>query len=148
MLKPMSDFSSLNLEQIIDNFELFDDWEDKYTYLMDLGKKLPPLEAADRTDENKVHGCQAEVWVKTRFDEEHPPRMYLSGDSNSAIVKGLVALVVLIFSGKTSDRIVGTDEKEIFARLGLDQYLSPTRKVGLASMVEKIKALSRSGATT
>ncbi|MCD8533907.1 MAG: SufE family protein [Verrucomicrobia bacterium] len=141
----MSDLSSLNIDDILANFELFEDWEDKYVYLMELGKKLPELDIQDKNETNKIHGCQAEVWVKPRIDRSTSPgRLYLEGDSNSAIVKGLVAIVILLFSGQPIQSIPGINEKQVFANLGLDQYLSPTRKVGLASMVEKIKNLSQS----
>lgn len=135
----MTEFSELSLDEVLSNFELFDEWEDKYVYLMELGKKLPPLASEEKSETNRIHGCQAEVWVKTDFDENSPPRLYLSGDSNSAIVKGLVAVVILIFSGLTANEVAATNEKPVFTRLGLDQYLSPTRKVGLASMVKTIK---------
>lgn len=139
----MSDIKNLSIEEVIDNFDLFDEWEDKYTYLMDLGKKLPNFPEEQRIDQNKVQGCQAEVWVLMNRDPKNPETLELFGDSNSTIVKGLVAVVVLLFSGKTPSDISCINEKETFEKLGLDQYLSPTRKVGLASMVEMIKRVSQ-----
>ena len=139
----MAQFADLTIDDVIDNFSLFDSWEDKYTYLMDLGKKLPPLSPDAKNDANKVKGCQAEVWVRATF--EPAPQgtiMRLEGDSESAIVKGLVALALLLFSEKSVVEIPGIDEKPTFESLGLDQYLSPTRKVGLNAMVKKIKGFA------
>lgn len=137
----MGALDKLTIKEVIDNFDLFDEWEDKYVYLIDLGRKLPPMPDQEKCDLNKVHGCQAEVWVKLSPDtSEAPPRIHLMGDSNSTIVKGLVAIAILLFSGKSPEDIQKVDEKDAFQRLGLDQYLSPTRKVGLASMVKKIKS--------
>lgn len=140
----MSKLDNLTIPDIIENFDLFDDWEDKYVYLIDLGKKLPAMQDTDKNDETKVHGCQAEVWVKLVKSDSTPPVIKLQGDSNSTIVKGLVAIAILLFSGKSPGEIQSVDEKSVFQQLGLDQYLSPTRKVGLASMVEKIKKSANS----
>ncbi len=140
----MADLNNLTIPEIIDNFDLFDDWEDKYVYLIDLGKKLSPMQDDDKNDETKIHGCQAEVWVKLTKSECSPSIINLEGDSNSTIVKGLVAIAILLFSGKSAHEIQSVEEKPVFQKLGLDQYLSPTRKVGLASMVEKIKKTANS----
>lgn len=144
----MALFDTLSIEDVIDNFSLFDSWEDKYTYLMDLGKKLPPLSAEAKNDATKVKGCQAEVWVRAQFEPSGAETvMRLEGDSASAIVKGLVALALLLFSGKPVTEIPRIDEKATFEALGLDQYLSPTRKVGLNAMVKKIKGYALEAAT-
>lgn len=139
----MSTVYDLTIDEVVDNFSLFDNWEDRYTYLMDLGKKLPAMAEAEKNDETRVKGCQSDVWVKADFSTvDGKEVMRLEGDSASAIVKGLVAIVILLFSGRPRREIPSTDEAVVFGELGLDQYLSPTRKVGLHAMVTRIKSMA------
>lgn len=132
----------MTIEELIENFELLGDWEERYAYLIDLGKKLPGLPAADKTEENRVHGCQAMVWLKMNPDAAHPERLRIVADSDAFIVRGLIAVVMILFDGKTPAEILHVDGKSIFSKLGLDQHLSPTRKNGLFSMLERIRALA------
>jgi cysteine desulfuration protein SufE len=129
----------MTIEQLTSNFELLGDWEERYAYLIDLGKKLPALPEADKVDANRVHGCQAAVWLKLSRDAAQPDRLRIQADSNAAIVRGLVAVLVLLFDHKTPAEIVAVDAKSILGKLRLDQHLSPTRKNGLFAMVERIR---------
>jgi cysteine desulfuration protein SufE len=129
----------MTIEKLISNFELLGDWEERYAYLIDLGKKLPALPDADKVEENRVHGCQAAVWLKLSRDAAQPDRLRVQADSNAAIVRGLVAVLVLLFDHKTAAEIIAVDAKSILGNLRLDQHLSPTRKNGLFAMVERIR---------
>lgn len=126
----------MTIDELISNFEFFDNWEDRYAYLIDVGRKLPAMDEADKTEENRVKGCQATVWLK---DHKSGDLIEFSADSNSAIVKGLVSILVLIYSGKPATEIIKTDARPIFEKLGLDQHLSPTRKIGLHAMMQQIQ---------
>jgi len=132
----------MTLEKLISNFELLGDWEERYGYLIDLGKKLPGLPASEKTEENRVHGCQAMVWMVLDADPEQPGRLRIRADSDAFIVRGLIAVLQLIFNGKTPAEMRVADAKTILAKLGLDKHLSPTRKNGLFAMVERIHALA------
>lgn len=123
-------------QEIIDEFGFFDDWTGRYQYLIDLGRKLPPLPDAERTDANKVDGCQSQVWIVVSGDAD---RLDLHAASDSAIVSGLVALLLRVYSGQSARDILATDPSFINA-IGLGKHLSPTRSNGLASMVKTIKA--------
>lgn len=123
-------------QEIIDEFGLFDDWTGRYQYLIDLGRKLPPLPDEERTDANKVDGCQSQVWIVVSGDAD---RLDLRAASDSAIVSGLVALLLRVYSGQSARNILDTDPSFINA-IGLGKHLSPTRSNGLASMVKTIKA--------
>ena len=123
-------------QEIIDEFGLFDDWTGRYQYLIDLGRKLPPLPDEERTDANKVDGCQSQVWIVVSGDAN---RLDLRATSDSAIVSGLVALLLRVYSGQSAREILDTDPSFINA-IGLGKHLSPTRSNGLASMVKTIKA--------
>ena len=132
----------MTIDDLIENFELLGDWEERYAYLIDLGKKLPGLPDADKTEENRVHGCQAMVWLKMNPDSTHPDRLQIQADSDAFIVRGLIAVVMILFNGKTPTEILHVDGKAIFSKLGLDQHLSATRKNGLFSMIERIHTLA------
>lgn len=128
-----------SLETIIGDFELLDEWEDRYRYLIDLGKELEPLSASAQNDENKVQGCVSQVWLQTNIGNGLDPVIVFRGASDAHIVRGLVALVLAIYSGKRASDIVATDAIEILASLGLDQHLSPQRSNGLKAMVQRIR---------
>lgn len=127
----------MTVDDLIDNFSLLDDWEDKYRYIIDLGGRLAPLDEQYRTDEWKVRGCQSQVWL---VPELRDGKLFFSGDSDAAIVKGLIFIVFTIYSDKSAAEIKEIEVEEIFAKLGLQEHLSPSRRNGLFSMVEKIKA--------
>ena len=133
----------MSFAELAENFALFDDWEDRYRYLIDLGRKLPPFPAVLQTDTNKVRGCMSQVWMVPGHPEGHPEQFAFAADSDALIVKGLIAVLGMLFSGKTPAEIAGTDTDAAFRTLGLDQHISPSRRNGLVSMVEKIKGYAK-----
>ena len=126
--------------ELIENFELLGDWESRFAYLIDLGKALPPMDEADKCEDNRVHGCQAQVWMK--FDPEAEGKITISADSDAFIVKGLIAVLLLIYSGKSAREILNTDGSAVLSKLQLGEHLSPTRKNGLFHMVQRIHGLA------
>lgn len=129
-----------SFDEIRETFELLDSWEDRYRYVIDLGKTLDPLPDAARTEDNKVRGCASQVWVET-IPGEGPDGRILSfrGDSDAHIVKGLVALILALYSGKTPKAILDVDALAIFRELGLAEHLTPQRSNGVRSMVDRIR---------
>ncbi len=127
------------LNEIAEDFELLEDWEQRYQYLVELGEQLPPMPAAERTDENRVMPCMSKVWVHAYPDPENPVRLLFHGDCDTAIIKGVVALLIHIFSGKTADEIQKTDIDGLFQRIQLAENLSPNRHVGIYAIVEKMR---------
>ena len=136
----MANFLDTTVDELIGNFEFLGDWEERFAYLIELGKKLPPLDESEMVEDNRVHGCQAAVWLKmlpasdSTFD--------IHADSDAFIVKGLIAVLLMIYNRKTAEQILIAEGAETFTRLGLDRHLSPTRRNGLHSMMNRIKALA------
>lgn len=129
------------IDQIIEDFAYLDDWEDRYRYVIELGKALPDLDDADRTDANKVQGCVSQVWLRTDVIEQDGKKVLeFVGDSDAHIVRGLVAILFEIYSGHTPDDILAIDAQAILAKLGLGDHLTPQRSNGLASMIGRIRA--------
>lgn len=129
------------LADVLETFELLDAWEDRYRYLIELGRKLPPLPESAYREENKVRGCTSQVWLVAE-PEGADGRLVFRGDSDAHIVKGLVALMLLIFSGRTPKEILATDARAILDRLDLKAHLSPMRANGLFSMLERIREMA------
>lgn len=138
------------LAEIIENFEFLDDWDDRYRYLIELGRTLEPLPDSAHNETNRVRGCASQVWLETHVFKDDAGRTRLSflGDSDAHIVRGLVALTLAIFSGQTAETIVETDAHAIFDRLGLGAHLTPQRSNGLRSMVDRIKSDARAALQT
>ncbi|HXV74550.1 MAG TPA: SufE family protein [Sphingomonadales bacterium] len=133
---------TLRIEDVISSFEILEEWEERYRYLIELGRKLPPYPEAARDAAHKVEGCVSQVWLNPRFSDEAPPRFSFDGDSDAHIVKGLVALMMILFSGKTAQEIAATDAKAVLEKLGLSRHLSPMRTNGLYAMVRRIRELA------
>ncbi|WP_395517280.1 SufE family protein [Pseudorhizobium flavum] len=132
------------LEQIIDDFAFLDEWEDRYRYVIELGKALPELPQEKRTAQNKVQGCASQVWLVSHpEDGSADPVLTFEGDSDAHIVRGLVAIVLAVYSGKHASEIARTDAIEIFDRIGLVEHLSSQRANGLRSMVKRIRDEAR-----
>ena len=131
-----------SLDDIVANFELLDEWDDRYRYLIELGKGLEPLPEEAHDDANKVRGCASQVWLEMRAEGGPGPqtRLCFRGDSDAHIVRGLVAILFAVYSGKTARTILDTDAIAIFDKLGLRENLTPQRSNGLRSMVERIRA--------
>jgi cysteine desulfuration protein SufE len=138
----------MSLDEILENFSYLDDWDDRYRYLIELGRTLQPLDEDAYNDRNKVRGCASQVWLVTNVEtgSTGAPVMSFKGDSDAHIVRGLVALVLAIYSGQTADKVVATDAQDIFKTLGLSTHLTPQRSNGLRSMVERIKMEARTAA--
>jgi cysteine desulfuration protein SufE len=132
--------STNTIENLQADFELLDDWEERYRYVIELGRLLPPFEEKFRTPKYKVSGCASQVWIHS---EQNGSVLTFSGDSDAIIVKGLIAIAFMIFSGKTPAQILALDANAIFAKLGLKEHLTPQRSNGLVSMVARIKADAR-----
>ncbi len=121
--------------EIIDEFALFDSWDDKYEYIIDLGKKLPPLAAVHKTDDNKVRGCQSTVWLAASYRDG---RVYFEADSDAVIVKGLISMLIRVLSGRTPDEILEAP-LDFIKEIGMTTHLAQTRSNGLLSMVKQMK---------
>ncbi len=131
-----------DIDEIVDNFSLLDQWDDRYRYVIELGRALPPLPDEAHTDANKVQGCASQVWLTTHIEPDGAggPVMIFEGDSDAHIVRGLVAILIALYSGKTAREILGTDALALFDRIGLRENLTPQRSNGLRSMVERVRA--------
>jgi len=131
----------MNIDEVKETFELMDEWEDRYRFIIDLGRNLPDFNESDQTEENRVHGCTSKVWL---IYDKPGDNIVFKGDSDAHIVRGLVSIILMIFSHKTPIEILEIDAKAILTDLGLSQHLSPMRTNGLFSMVERIKAIGES----
>tara|TARA_R110000823_G_scaffold47903_16_gene121913 strand:- start:2966 stop:3409 length:444 start_codon:yes stop_codon:yes gene_type:complete len=130
---------TIRSEDIVDTLSFFDDWEDRYKYIIDLGKELPPMPDALKTDERKVRGCQSQVWIDFQFDNG---RMEMTVDSDAFIVKGLLGVVLAAYNNQTPEDVLAFDVEEYFGQLDLLGHLSPARGNGLRAMVGRIRAVA------
>ena len=134
-----------SLAEIYEKFEDLEDWEERYEFILDLGRELPPLPVDLQTEQNKVHGCMSTVWMVVDPVDSNgaaQPQIEIRADSDSMIVKGLIVILLSIFDHKTSAEAVTQDAQQVFARLGLNQHLSPNRRNGLFSMVKRVRELA------
>ena len=131
------------IDQIIDDFAFLDDWEDRYRYVIELGKALPELPEDKRTDDNKVRGCASQVWLSTTAGDGPDPVLTFEGESDAHIVRGLVAIVLSAYSGKRASAVAAFDALELFGKLGLIEHLSAQRANGLRSMVDRIRSQAK-----
>lgn len=122
-------------QQIIEEFDLFDDWMDKYNYIIELGKELPLIDPQYKTDEYLISGCQSQVWLHAEFKNE---RIYFTADSDAVITKGIISLLIRVLSGRTPQEIMDCS-LDYIAKIGLKEHLSPNRSNGLVSMIKQIK---------
>mgnify|MGYP001197606363 FL=1 len=135
--------ASSQAQEIIDEFTFLDDWEERYQHLIDLGRRLPPLDEAHKVEENRLRGCQSVVHFRAEFDD---PLLRFHAGSDAAIVQGLIALMLRVYSGQTPQDILATSP-EFLKEIGLDEHLSPTRKNGLASLVSAIMGAAEEART-
>lgn len=129
----------MTLDEIYADFDLLDDWEDRYRYVIELGRTLEPLPETERNDQNKVQGCASQVWLFTKTQNGANPQLFFIGDSDAHIVRGLIAILLTVYSGRPAHEILETDAGSVFIRLGLKDHLTPQRSNGFASMVERIR---------
>ena len=133
-----------SIDEIIDNFSFLDDWDDRYRYLIELGRTLEPLAEDAHNETNKVRGCASQVWLETRISHDTgEPVLTFKGDSDAHIVRGLVALSLAIYSGKSAKDIIATDAFSTYQQLGLAEHLTPQRSNGVRSMIERIRRDAR-----
>jgi len=130
------------IDEIVDNFSLLEDWDDRYRYVIELGRSLVPLSERDRCEANKVQGCASQVWLATTVSRNGAagPVLSFKGDSDAHIVRGLIAILFALFSGKPAREILSTDAIATFEQLGLREHLTPQRSNGFRSMVERIRS--------
>ena len=129
------------LDDVLADFDFLDDWEERYAYIIDLGKQLPAFPDEDRVEENYVHGCQSQVWLIHHYDEDSG-KLFLLIDSDAIIVRGLAAIILVALNGKTPRDLLATDIDELFEQLDLFRHISPTRGNGLRAMVGKIRDIA------
>lgn len=128
-----------SIDTIRDDFAVLDEWEDRYRYIIELGQDLPPFADAARTDANKISGCVSQVWLDTRRGPGADPVIEFAGDSDAHIVRGLVAIMLALFSGHRASEILAVDAEAALRGLGLDEHLTPQRANGLRSMIRRIR---------
>jgi len=130
------------LQELIDTFDMLGEWEERYRYLIDLGRKLPPLTEAEHSEANKVRGCMSQVWLVGEQTADAPPKLKFRGDSDAHIVKGLVAVLMALYSERSPREILDTDINDAFEKLGLEGHITMNRRNGFYSMVEKIREMA------
>jgi cysteine desulfuration protein SufE len=135
----------MQIDEFLQNFAFLDNWDDRYRYVIEIGRMLAPLPDAVRTDDNKVQGCASQVWLGTTVERGGPggPALFFVGDSDAHIVRGLVAILLAVYSGKPASEILDIDALAIFEDLGMREHLTPQRSNGLRSMVERIRSDAR-----
>ncbi|MDD6103081.1 MAG: SufE family protein [Bacteroidales bacterium] len=122
-------------EEIVNDFSAFEEWMDKYEYIIELGKSLPIIDSSEKVDSNLIKGCQSRVWVHTSFEDG---KLYFTADSDAIITKGIISLLIKVYNGRTPSEILSSDLSFI-DRIGLKENLTPTRTNGLLSMIEQIR---------
>lgn len=127
------------IDQLVQRFTFFNDWKDRYQYLIDLGKKLPNFDPTWETEENKIHGCQSQVWLHVEIEDG---RLFLSAKSDATIVAGMIALLIWVYQGRTAEEILNTP-LEFLGKIGLLQHLSPSRANGLYNMIKTLQAKAK-----
>jgi cysteine desulfuration protein SufE len=140
----------MTIDELIDNFSLLEDWDDRYRYVIELGRALPPLTEREHNDANKVQGCASQVWLATSVapNGADGPMLTFLGDSDAHIVRGLIAILLVVYSGKAAKDILSTDAVALFERLGLREHLTPQRSNGFRAMVERMKSDARAALAT
>ena len=130
----------MQVEELVERFSFFDDWEERYAYLIDLGRKLSPMDEADKNAANLVQGCLSRVWLVEQVQQtDDGTQLNFHADSDSVIVKGLIAVVLMVYSGRTPEEVISTDLAGVFGQLGLDGHLTANRRNGFYSMIGRIR---------
>jgi cysteine desulfuration protein SufE len=128
------------VQKLVSDFAFLDDWEDRYRYIIELGRALPDLPEHERTPENKVRGCASQVWLIGEMADDDEPLLHFRGDSDAHIVRGLIAILLSLYSGRTARDILDFDAERVLAEIGLREHLTAQRSNGLTSMVARIRA--------
>jgi cysteine desulfuration protein SufE len=139
----------MTIDEIRDNFALLDEWDDRYRYVIELGRMLAPMPEAEHSAVNKVNGCASQVWLSKQIDRsKNEPHLNYLGDSDAHIVRGLIAILLTLYSGHTPQQILATDAIAVFDEFGFREHLTPQRSNGLRAMVERIRADAREALAT
>jgi cysteine desulfuration protein SufE len=134
----------MTIDEIRDNFALLDEWDDRYRYVIELGRTLAPMPEAEHSAANKVQGCASQVWLSKQIDRSGgAPLLKYLGDSDAHIVRGLVAILLTLYSGRTPREVLATDALAVFDEFGFREHLTPQRSNGLRAMVERIRSDAR-----
>ena len=135
----------MTIDEIRENFALLDEWDDRYRYVIELGRTLDPMPEAEHSPANKVQGCVSQVWLSKQFDRSDAgkPLLKYLGDSDAHIVRGLIAILLTLYSGRTPKEILSTDAIDVFDEFGFRDHLTPQRSNGLRAMVERIRSDAR-----
>ncbi|MBI1310424.1 cysteine desulfuration protein SufE [bacterium] len=136
----------MTIDELIEEFDDLGDWADQCEVLIDMGRELPPMDESLKTERTKVHGCQSNVWMVAALSDDARPVLELIADSDAMIVKGLLSVILLAYSGRTPQEILDVDIEGIFRRLGLDRHLSTARRNGLAGMVKRVRQIAAEAA--
>lgn len=139
----MTTASSMTIEELIEEFDDLGDWADQCEILIDMGRELPDMSDELKTETTKVHGCQSNVWMVASVSDDESRTIELIADSDAMIVRGLLTVIMMVYSGRTAQEIHDTDIKAIFRRLGLDRHLSTARKNGLGGMVNRVHTIAK-----
>lgn len=139
----MSCVENPHAQELIDAFSLFGDWEQRYQFIIDMGRKLPPLREEEKVEDNRVHGCQATVWMVADMDGNGDPVITVRAESDAAIVNGLIAILQRLYSGQTAHDILNFNVEEFLREVDLEEHLSPTRRNGLHEMVKRIRGYAQ-----
>jgi cysteine desulfuration protein SufE len=136
---------TMTIDEIRDNFSLLDEWDDRYRYVIELGRTLAPMPEEDHSAANKVQGCASQVWLSRKIDRagNGEPRLHYLGDSDAHIVRGLIAILLTLYSDRTPKEILATDAVAIFDEFGFREHLTPQRSNGFRSMIERIRSDAR-----
>ncbi|MCA6110222.1 SufE family protein [Bradyrhizobium cenepequi] len=133
----------MTIDEIRDNFALLDEWDDRYRYVIELGRTLAPMPEEEHSAANKVQGCASQVWLSRKIDRNGEPRLHYLGDSDAHIVRGLIAILLTLYSDRTPKEILATDAAAIFDEFGFREHLTPQRSNGFRSMIERIRSDAR-----
>jgi len=133
----------MDVQRIIDTFELLPDWNERYEFITELGHKLVPVPEAEKTDENLVQGCTTRTWLTGRLNTGDPPTMEYQADAEGPLVRGIVMLLLIPFEGKTPREVLATDPSDYIGKLGLEEHLSPNRRMGMYAFLTKLKAIAK-----
>ena len=132
----------LTIEELYEEFDDLPDWDERCDYLIDLGFNLPQLPDSAKTEDNRVHGCQSNVWLVANVEGSNPRIVEFLANSDAVIVNGLIAVLIALYSGKTPQEIISVDAQEVFGKLGLERHLSSQRRNGLYGMVDRVRQLA------
>jgi len=137
---------AMSVDELVEAFDLFDDWEERYAYLLDLARRLEPFPEDCRDEAHKVRGCMSQVWLEHHLEAGPPKRLHFRGDSDAHLVKGLIALLMELYNDRTPEEVLAIDGHDAIHRLGLDEFLSAQRRNGLVSMLARIRQIAETEA--